>query len=95
MKKPLMVGQVGLGIMGGSFAKHLLSAKCGVIGFDPDKKASATLAASGGYNVASAAEVARQTMIIITSLPSYKAMEGAFFGKGGIAEGAVRHSAPF
>ena len=83
-----MVGQVGLGIMGGSFAKHLLSAKCGVIGYDPDKKASAALVANGGYSVASAAEVARQTMIIITSLPSYKAMEGAFFGKGGIAEGA-------
>ena len=64
-----MVGQVGLGIMGGSFARHLLAAKFGVIGFDPDKKASAALAVNGGYNVASAAEVARQTSIIITSLP--------------------------
>ena len=39
MKRPTMVGQVGLGIMGGAFAKHLLAAKFGVIGFDPDKKA--------------------------------------------------------
>ena len=74
--------------MGGSFAKHLLAAKLGVIGFDPDKRASAAMTANGGYVVASAAEVARQTSIIITSLPSYKAIETAFFGNGGIAEGA-------
>ena len=48
MKKPPMVGQVGLGIMGGAFARHLLAARFGVIGFDPDKKAAAALAKRGG-----------------------------------------------
>ncbi len=88
MKKPLMVGQVGLGIMGGSFAKHLLAAKFDVIGFDPDKKARAAHSARGGDCAASGAEVARQCNVLITSLPSIKACEDAFFGKEGIAAGA-------
>ena len=83
-----MVGQVGLGIMGGSFAKHLLAAKFGVIGFDPDKKARATFAARGGDPAASGADVAGKCNVIITSLPSIKACEAAFFGKDGIVAGA-------
>lgn len=88
MKRPSLVGQVGLGIMGGAFAAHLLKAKFGVIGFDPDKRAGAMFVKRGGDLSRSAAEVARQTRIIITSLPSYKAMEAAFFGKGGIVQSA-------
>ncbi len=83
-----MVGQVGLGIMGGAFAKHLLAAKFGVIGFDPDKKARTALTARGGDCATSGADVARHCIIIITSLPSIKAMEAAFFGKDGIVAGA-------
>lgn len=88
MKKPQRVGQVGLGIMGGSFARHLLEAKFGVIGFDPDEKARATLIARGGDAVASGAAVARACRVIITSLPSVNACEAAFFGKDGIVAGA-------
>ncbi len=83
-----MVGQVGLGIMGGSFAQHLLAAKFGVIGFDPDKKARAAHAARGGDAAPSGAGVARECNVIITSLPSVKACEAAFFGKDGIVAGA-------
>lgn len=83
-----MVGQVGLGIMGGAFATHLLAAKFGVIGFDPDKKARAAHSKRGGDCAASGTDVARQCGVIITSLPSIKAMEAAFFGKEGIAAGA-------
>jgi putative dehydrogenase len=82
------VGQVGLGIMGGAFAKHLLAAKFGVMGFDPDKKACAAHTARGGAVAASGAAVARQCDVIITSLPSIKACEAAFFGKDGVAAGA-------
>jgi len=82
------VGQVGLGIMGGAFAKHLLAAKLGVLGFDPDQKAGAALKSRGGRVAASAADVARASDVIITSLPSIKACEVAFFGKDGIAAGA-------
>ena len=88
MKKPFLVGQVGLGIMGGAFAKHLLAAKFGVIGFDPDKKARAAHSARGGDCALSGADVARECSVVITSLPSIRAMEAAFFGKDGIAAGS-------
>ena len=88
MKKMRMIGQVGLGIMGGAFSKHLLAAKFGVIGFDPDKKARAAHLARSGDIAGSGAEVARQCKVLITSLPSIKACEAAFFGKDGIAAGA-------
>jgi 3-hydroxyisobutyrate dehydrogenase-like beta-hydroxyacid dehydrogenase len=88
MKHQAIVGQVGLGIMGGSFGRHLLEAKFGVIGFDPDKKARAALVARGGDAAKSAAAVARECEVIITSLPSIKACEAAYFGADGIAAGA-------
>ena len=74
--------------MGGAFAKHLLAAKFGVIGFDPDKKARAAHTARGGDAVMSGAEAAQRANVIITSLPSIKACEAAFFGKDGIVAGA-------
>lgn len=74
--------------MGGAFAKHLLQAKFGVIGFDPDKKARAALVARGGDAATSGAAVARECNVIITSLPSIRACEAAFFGKDGISAGA-------
>jgi L-threonate 2-dehydrogenase len=88
MKKIQAIGQVGLGIMGGAFARHLRAAKFGVNGFDPDKKARAALTALGGENGTSGADVARRSSVIITSLPSVKACEAAFFGKDGIVSGA-------
>ena len=74
--------------MGGAFAKHLLAAKFGVLGFDPDKRARAAHRAHGGTLAASGMAVARASAVIITSLPSVKACEAAFFGKDGIAAGA-------
>ncbi len=82
------VGQVGLGIMGGAFARHLLADGFRVIGYDPSRKAVRVLERAGGEAVGSAAEVAARSRVIITSLPSPAAMEAAFFGKEGIAAGA-------
>ena len=76
--------------MGGAFAKHLLAAGCNVIGYDVAPDAARALARAGGKTARSGAEVAARTRIIITSLPSPAAMEEAFFGKQGIAEGAHR-----
>lgn len=87
-----MVGQVGLGIMGGAFAMHLLAAKFGVIGFDPDKKARGAHAKRGGDCAVSGGDVAGKCRVVITSLPSIKACEAAFFGKDGIATGARQGS---
>lgn len=83
-----LVGQVGLGIMGGAFAKHLLAAGFNVVGYDVTPAALKALTKAGGETADSCAEVAARTRIIITSLPSPAAMEEAFFGKRGIAAGA-------
>src|SRR5690349_15870705 len=85
-----IVGQVGLGIMGGAFARHLLKAGFRVIGFDPSPKAAAALRRLGGETARSAAEVAAKARVVITSLPSPGAMEAAYFGKDGLASGAQR-----
>jgi 3-hydroxyisobutyrate dehydrogenase-like beta-hydroxyacid dehydrogenase len=82
------VGQVGLGIMGGAFARHLLAAGFDVVGHDVAPAAAKALARAGGQPVRFAAEVASRSRIIITSLPSPAAMEAAFFGPHGIAAGA-------
>ena len=84
------VGQIGLGIMGSAFAKHLLAAGFDVIGFDIDRHRRAELNQRGGRTADSAAAVAAQCRTLITSLPSVKACEAAFFGAGGIVAKARR-----
>lgn len=82
------VGQIGLGIMGGAFARHLLAAGFSVVGFDVAPAAVRPLTRLGGRAARSCAEVAARARILITSLPSPAAMEEAYFGKDGIAAGA-------
>lgn len=82
------VGQVGLGIMGGAFAKHLLQAGFRVYGYDIAPAALKAFRRRGGQVVGSAAEVAARSPVLITSLPSPAAFREAFFGERGIAEGA-------
>jgi 3-hydroxyisobutyrate dehydrogenase-like beta-hydroxyacid dehydrogenase len=79
---------VGLGIMGGAFARHLLAAGFSVVGFDVVAARRRELGARRGRTARSCAEVAGAARIIITSLPSPAAIEQAFFGKNGIVEGA-------
>ena len=82
------VGQVGLGIMGGAFARHLLAAGFDVIGYDVAPAAIKAFVKAGGQIARSPAEVAAGARIVITSLPSPAAMEAAYFGKDGIGAGA-------
>ncbi len=82
------VGVVGLGIMGGAFAKHLTAAGFSVSGFDVAPAAIKALKKMGGIAAATAADLAAGQKIILTSLPSYAAFEAALFGKDGIAAGA-------
>ena len=85
-----VVGVVGLGIMGGAFAKHLRAARFSVAGYDVAAARRAALVKLGGSAAESAAEVAEKARILITSLPSLPAFEAALFGKNGIAAGARR-----
>lgn len=82
------VGQIGLGIMGGAFARHLLAAGYDVVGYDVAPAAVQAFGKAGGRVAGSCAEVAAQSPVMITSLPSPAAMEEAYFGKQGIAAGA-------
>ena len=82
------VGQIGLGIMGGAFARHLLATGFNVVGYDVASAAVRAFTRAGGRAARSCAEVAARTRILITSLPSPAAMEEAYFGKQGIGEGA-------
>src|SRR3954462_10552010 len=68
------VGLVGLGIMGGAIARNLVAAGWGVLGFDlrPDRCDEA--AGNGVKLAADVADLARRTPVIITSLPSPKAV---------------------
>ena len=63
------VGQVGLGIMGGAFAKHLLASGHMVVCHDVAPAALRMLTRAVGRAAESGAAVASQAKIIITSLP--------------------------
>ena len=84
-----VVGQVGLGIMGGAFSKHLRAAGFEVCGYDPDVKRSAALKRLGGAPERSISAVTARATTVITSLPSVAAIESAFFGDAGIVASAA------
>lgn len=76
--------------MGGAYSGHLRAAGFGVVGFDLDRRRRDELKRKGGQVAASAAAVAARCTTLITSLPSVKACEAAFFGRDGIAARARR-----
>jgi len=69
-----VVGIIGLGIMGGAFARNLAAAGWRVIGYDVDAKARRALAKAGVTIASGTAEVARDAPTIITSLPHPSAL---------------------
>lgn len=69
------VGIVGLGIMGGAFARNLVAAGWRVVGFDVDAARRRAARRSGVEIVDSAAAVAAASRDIITSLPAPQALD--------------------
>lgn len=88
--KGVNIGSIGLGIMGGAFARHLLSDGFAVTGFDIDPKRRGALKKLGGTAATSIAAVSARCNILVTSLPSIAAVNAAYFGKGGIVATARR-----
>ena len=84
----LRVGVIGLGIMGGAFAANVVKNGFQVTGFDPVKSKVAALVKAGGKAGKSAADVARKSDVILTSLTSPKILETVVSGKDGILSGA-------
>jgi len=73
-KNKRAVGVVGMGIMGGSFAKNLAAAGWRVVGCDPSKAAQAAARRAGVTIAKNAVEVAEQASVILTSLPKPQAL---------------------
>jgi 3-hydroxyisobutyrate dehydrogenase-like beta-hydroxyacid dehydrogenase len=68
------VGVIGLGIMGGAFAKNLVIAGWHVVGFDTNPARRREAKRAGVEIAANAAEVAAAAPIILTSLPKPQAL---------------------
>src|SRR6185312_2439483 len=73
-KKKGSVGVVGLGIMGGAFAKNLAAAGWHVVGFDPNAARRREAKRAGVELAKSAADLARRVPVILISLPHPKAL---------------------
>ncbi len=72
------IGFVGLGIMGGPMAGHLVAAGHEVTGFDFSTAALDKLKAAGGNVASGAAEAVRDKDIVITMLPQDEHVESVF-----------------
>jgi 3-hydroxyisobutyrate dehydrogenase-like beta-hydroxyacid dehydrogenase len=68
------VGVIGLGIMGGAFAKNLAAAGWRVVGYDISAARRREAQRAGVVVVADAAAVAKQAATILTSLPKPAAL---------------------
>jgi putative dehydrogenase len=68
------VGVIGLGIMGGAFARNLLADGWRVVGHDVDPGRRRALARAGAEMAADATHLAGEVRTIITSLPSTVAL---------------------
>src|SRR5580700_8348081 len=77
-------GVIGLGIMGGAFARHLASAGARTFGYDLLSPNVDAFTAQGGHGCSSARSVAAEADIVITSLPHSAALEKALFGEQGV-----------
>jgi L-threonate 2-dehydrogenase len=69
------VGVVGLGIMGGAFARNLVKAGWNVVGFDIDSARCRAMARAGVKIAPDATALARAVPTIITSLPKPAALD--------------------
>jgi L-threonate 2-dehydrogenase len=69
------VGVIGLGIMGGAFAKNLVAAGWRVIGYDVDPARRRAMARSGVEITEDAKTLATEAPTIITSLPKPAALD--------------------
>ena len=78
------VGIIGLGIMGGSFARNLLADHQPIIGYDIVEANIKAIVKLGGIAGSSPKDVANQADVVITSLPSIKSFHDVMTGKDGL-----------
>jgi 3-hydroxyisobutyrate dehydrogenase-like beta-hydroxyacid dehydrogenase len=74
-KRKGAVGIVGLGIMGGAFAKNLAAAGWRVVGYDLDRARGKTAARAGAIVVDNVTDLIRNVPVLIRSLPNPGALQ--------------------
>src|SRR5262245_20517324 len=74
LSSPAPIGIVGLGIMGSAIAGHLAAGGHRVVGYDVRASRLRELRSTGGIAAKDSADIARQSDIVITSLPSADAL---------------------
>lgn len=85
-KRP--IGYIGLGMMGGGMAAHLVRSGFPVTVFDPRDEAIEAVLEFGAERGASPSDVAARSEIIVTSLPNPAIVETVALGENGIIHGA-------
>lgn len=78
------LGMLGLGIMGSAMSPHLMAAGYRVVGYDIDASRVQAFVQAGGLSAQSPREVAEKATIIISVLPSVKALDDIATGPNGI-----------
>jgi len=71
-----IIGSIGLGAMGGSYAFHLLNNGYKVLGLDPDIKNSDIFSKNGGIIVNNISNLLEKSDVIILSLPTVPIFKG-------------------
>jgi 3-hydroxyisobutyrate dehydrogenase-like beta-hydroxyacid dehydrogenase len=69
------VGVIGIGIMGSAIARNIAKSGAAVVGYDIDERRLAVLREAGGTPASSAAAVAAAADVVLTSLPSVRALD--------------------
>ena len=80
----LNTGVVGLGVMGGAFAGHMLDSGFEVQGFDPSEDVFGKFKDKNLTRANSPAEAASNVDLVMLSLPNYKIVEQAVRGENGV-----------
>ena len=80
----ITVGIVGLGIMGGAYARNLLAAGFRVVGYDVANEPLEALRSCGGLPLKSARELAEHCDVVITALADSKALVSVCLGEHGL-----------
>jgi 2-hydroxy-3-oxopropionate reductase len=83
---------IGLGIMGGPMARHLVAAGHRVIGYNRSRGPVERLVDDGGTGAGSVAEAVRDAEVIITMVPDSPDVEGLALGENGIYANAPQRS---
>ncbi|HWM77424.1 MAG TPA: NAD(P)-binding domain-containing protein, partial [Methylomirabilota bacterium] len=85
----MRIGFIGLGNMGGPMALNLIKAGHSLIVHDVRREAAAPHLQAGAKWADSPQAVARESELILTSLPGPKEVEAVALGANGIIHGAV------